>query len=86
MLERMIADKRKEVNKLVARKKEIGDRIAKVMEQKKIDTFQGVERDEVIAKERPKRMSKKQKEEYALTKLRQMGIPNPRAALVEMGF
>ena len=86
MLERMISEKRKEVNSLVARKKVIGEKMQEIMTRRKIETFQGVGIDEVTSKPRPKKMSRKEKEEYAIGKLRQMGIPNPRAALAEMGI
>jgi len=85
MLETMIAEKRKEVNSLVARKKEIGEKLKEIMERKQLDSFQGIDLEEVVTKPRPKRMSKKEKEEYAIGKLRQMGIPNPRAAFTELG-
>lgn len=85
MLEKIIVEKRKEVNLLVARKKEIGEKLKTAMERKNLDSFQGVKLDEVTSRPRPKRMSKKEKEDYAIKKLRQMGIPNPRAAYVELG-
>lgn len=86
MLEKMIIEKRKEVNALAARKKEIGEKLKSIMETKKIETFQGVDLEEVTSKPRPKRMTKKEKEDHAIGKLRQMGIPNPRAAYAELGF
>lgn len=86
MLENIIADKRKEINKLIARKKECGEKLREIMEQKSLESFQNVKYSQVYTKPRPKKMSRKEKEEYAIQKLRQMGIPNPRAALAEMGL
>lgn len=86
MLEKIIAEKRKDVNKLVAKKKLLGDKIAKIIEDKNLETYQGIKKEEVVSKPRPTRMTRKEKEQHAIQKLRQMGIPNPRAALVEMGI
>lgn len=86
MLEKIIADKRKELNKLVAKKKDVGEKLRGYMEERKIENFQGVNLDEVSTKQREKRMTKKEKEEMALKKLRQVGVPNPRALLSEMGI
>jgi hypothetical protein len=86
MLEKIIDDKRKELNKLVAKKKEIGEKLRVYMEEKKIENFQGVQFDEIAPKQKEKRMTKKEKEEMALKKLRQVGVPNPRALLSEMGI
>ena len=86
MLEQIIEDKRKELNKLVSKKKSVGERLKEYMESKNIKEFQGVTLDEVMPKTREKKMTKKEKEEFALKKLRQVGIPNPRALLLEMGL
>ncbi len=84
LIEQIIEKKRNEMNILQKRKKEISKKIYDYMESKNLKTFQGIEYDQVAPKIKPKRMSKKEREEYNLKLLRQVGIPNPRAMLNEM--
>lgn len=84
MLKSIISEKRKEINKLENQKKAIGERLYQYMKSKSIENYQGIHIDEIKPKTRAKKPPKKEREEAAITRLRQVGIPNPRALLTEL--
>lgn len=85
-LERMIETRRKELNALIARKKVIGEKLLEEMDKRKVESFQGVSKGEVYKAPKEKKPSKAEKRDAMIAKLRQMGLPNPQAAVDELGL
>lgn len=74
--------KRKEINDLNKKVKTLEKEIYEYMSKRKLETLNGITIQQVTPKITKPKMSKDQR----LLKLRQLGIPNPKAALKELGF